>query len=233
MSSGCTEILMDHVRNLSSSWESVGLLNTLLFDTYSFRKWICVLRSFVDADAIIASSILGVLVQTSVLKLTIEIWNSMEPRNVPRFNSETRTLGKSIIPLWEEVPPGWFNMPSPLWKCGKGIDVFTDSPFISLPGLFVVPVISALNSWEEDAKSFEIVEECGRSSFLSRWSFKNVSCGTRTIVCTTRQSRIATRQSSGTQNCRGLTGNVGRSRAAPWFRFVKISCVWQGIYFVL
>ena len=36
--SGCTEILVDHVRNLSSSQESVVFLSTLFFDTYSLSK---------------------------------------------------------------------------------------------------------------------------------------------------------------------------------------------------
>ena len=36
--SGCTEILIDHVRNWSSSWDWVVFLSTLLFDTYSFSE---------------------------------------------------------------------------------------------------------------------------------------------------------------------------------------------------
>ena len=65
------------------------------------------------------------------------------------------------------------------------------------------------------------MEGCRGYSFLSRWSFKNVSCYTRTIQCITRQSRIAARQCSGTQNSRSSIGNVGRSRAASWFRIVN------------
>ena len=56
-------------------------------------------------------------------------------------------------------------------------------------------------------------EECRGLSFLSRWSFKNVSQNTRTILCITRQSRIAAWQSPGTRNRRSLIRNVGRSRA--------------------
>ena len=37
-SSGCMKMLTDHVRNLSSSLESVVFLSTLLFDTYSFQE---------------------------------------------------------------------------------------------------------------------------------------------------------------------------------------------------
>ena len=62
---------------------------------------------------------------------------------------------------------------------------------------------------------------------------KNVSCNTHTILCITRQSTIAARQGTGTQNSWCMVKYVGRSRAAPWFRIVKCSGVWQGIYFVL
>ena len=71
-----------------------------------------------------------------------------------------------------------------------------------------------------------IVEDYRGLSFFSRWSFKNVSHNTCTILCISRQSRIAARQSSGTQNNRSLIRNVGRSRAAPGFKIV-----WQGIHF--
>ena len=51
-----------------------------------------------------------------------------------------------------------------------------------------------------------IVEDCRGQSFLSKWSFKNVSCNTRTILCITRQSRIAARQGSGTRNTEVWSG---------------------------
>ena len=64
--------------------------------------------------------------------------------------------------------------------------------------------------------------DCRGSSLLSRWSFKNDSHNTRTILCISRQSRIAARQCPGTQKSRSWIKDVGRSRAAPWFRIVKI-----------
>ena len=54
--SGCTEMLIDHVSNLSPTWESVVFLSTLLFDTYSFAQVNVACREvFLNADAIIAS----------------------------------------------------------------------------------------------------------------------------------------------------------------------------------
>ena len=128
----------------------------------------------------------------------------------------------SIIPLWEWIPPVWFNMPLQLWKWGERIGVFIDSLFISLSLFLVVSAASGLNSCEEDAKFFELLKIAENSPSWSKWSFKNVSCNTRTMLSITRQSRIAARQGSGTQNRRGLIGNVGRSRAAPWFRIVNM-----------
>ena len=120
------------------------------------------------------------------------------------------------------IPPVWFNMPLQLWKWGERICVFNDSLFISLSLFLVVSAASGLNSCEEDAKFFELLKITENSPSWSKWSFKNVSCNTRTILTITRQSRIAARQGSGTQNSRGLIGNVGRSRAAPWFRIVNM-----------
>ena len=43
----CTDMFVDHVRNLSSSLESVVFLSTLLFDTYSFSEvYLCVEKLF-------------------------------------------------------------------------------------------------------------------------------------------------------------------------------------------
>ena len=48
---------MDHVRKLSSSQESLGLLSTLLFDTYSLADANMLVEKLFNSDAIIASSI--------------------------------------------------------------------------------------------------------------------------------------------------------------------------------
>ena len=77
-----------------------------------------------------------------------------------------------------------------------------------------------------------IVEDC-RGLSLNRWSFKSVSNYTRRIVCVSWHSRIATRQGFGTQNSKGLIGNVGHSRGVPWFRIAKFSCIWLRNSFVL
>ena len=48
-----------------------------------------------------------------------------------------------------------------------------------------------------------------------------------------RQSRSAAKHTSGTRNSRGLTGNVGHSRAARCFRIVKFFLSIQSIHLAL
>ena len=129
ISSSCTEILIDHVRNLSSSWESVGILSTLLFDTYSFPEvWLrfeehlqcrrhhrikhvigCpvidrdVTSSSIDlaiSTSLIQSIVTAVRVQTSVLKLIFQLWNSMESGKFPKIllrNRNSRIIQRTTM----------------------------------------------------------------------------------------------------------------------------------------
>ena len=66
-------------------------------------------------------------------------------------------------------------------------------------------------------------------------SFKNVSWNTLNMPCITWQSRIAENiDCFETQNNQKLTGNVGRSRNARWFKIVTLSSIKQRIiHFVL
>ena len=112
------------------------------------------------------------------------------------------------------------------WKRGNGIDECCGSRIISPAGLFVFPSVSGPSSWEEDANLLELLKSWGPS-------FKSVSWSTHSIPCIVRRSRIAARHGSGSRKSKGLTGNVGCSRAARCLRIVKCSRIWQGIYFVL
>ena len=62
-----------------------------------------------------------------------------------------------------------------------------------------------------------IFEDSGVLSFLSKGPFKYVSWSTHNVPWVVRQSRIATMHVSETRNGRGLSVNVGRSRAARCF----------------
>ena len=96
------------------------------------------------------------------------------------------------------------------------ITVRTSSTRILQHSTSTLEVISSL------CRILWIVEERRGSSFSSRWSFKNVSWSTRIIPCIVQQSRVVARHGPRNRNGRGLTGNVGRSRTAPWLRIVKI-----------
>ena len=61
---------------------------------------------------------------------------------------------------------------------------------------------------------------------------RNVNWTTHRIPCMVRQSRIAAKHTSGARNSRGLTGNVGDSRAARWFWIVKVFLLVHGTHIV-
>ena len=114
----------------------------------------------------------AVLVQTSFSWLTFQLWSS---------TSESGYLGLSIVPLWEQVPPVWFNIPSFYLNGVKESTYSTISfSFHSLPCSSGSTKPQLLRGW---CQIHWIVEDCN----------------TRTIQCITRQSRIATKQGSGTE----------------------------------
>ena len=149
-----------------------------------FRKCTCVLRIFFNAEAIIASSmskpgqfcpvidrdlirslrafaISTSLIQSMVIwgsavfwltsALVFQLWNSVESGNVPRFHSTIEIVGS------KQVPAVWDSIPLLLWKWGATVDVFNES--LLIPSLCLdVSIVSGLDSWEEDAKFFELLK---------------------------------------------------------------------------
>ena len=77
------------------------------------------------------------LEHTSVLKLTFNFLDAI-PKSEISDNQPYHCESK----FHQYDPTFHFHF----WKCGKGIDVFNGSLHITLSGLFVVPVISGLNS---------------------------------------------------------------------------------------
>ena len=183
--------------NWSCFWARCSSTATL------FRTCDCVLRSFFKADTIIASSISifhtidrdvqnssidfpmstssfpnkviwgsADLRQALVLKLTFQVWNSTEDSipfyefsDYPSYNCEMKfqhgwTFHFCFVMTYSTILFSFHSPPCSFCS--------TRSQF---PGRMM--------------PNFELLKT-SRESFLSRWSFKNVSCNTRTILYFTR-----------------------------------------------
>ena len=89
--------------------------------------------------------------------------------------------------------------------------------------------LSRTNPWEDDVKFLEILKDL-RVVLLEQVGFQKRSWCTYTSPCIVLQSRMAARLSSAARKSKGLTGNVGRSRADRQFRIIKVFCIWQGFF---
>ena len=268
VSSGCTEILVDHVSNLSSSKESVGILSSLLFEAHSFLEvWLRVdelLQGWrnhrikhVEIKKIMMScnrSRCNEFVNwfwyfnfffpqhsdlrfgcsptnfSSEIKLPALKFHrdkkcpkiSLSDRN-SRIIHHTKVRIGSTNMIQHTTSSMIYNFTSSLevgWMC-----VFNDSLFVSLFSLLSQKYqVSYLEM--KMPKFFEllkIVEDC---LFWAGGRSKNVSQKTCTILCISRQSRIASRQSPGNQNRRSLIRNVGRLQSCSLIQGRRIlSCL--------
>ena len=99
--------------------------------------------------------------------------------------------------------------------------------------LRIIALLVSLKRQMSTTKFFEMLKIIENHPSWIKWSFKNVSHNTRTILCISWQSRIAAWQSPGSQNRRIRSGTWVAPELLPWFKIVKLSCIWQRIYFVL